>query len=154
MSVKRIVLGITLLIIGLIIIRFMFLPEPIKIGYGLSGFSHRYYAISNDYKPLDTTGIVKTIVFNGFFRVDGRLGKASTKQLFNVLFDSSNYEPGAAGTPEFSKTLIYFDENEEVKGEAVFSFDGQTYTYPSGEAQSRPVHLNDKGLKKLKDLIE
>ena len=154
MSIKKIVLGTTLLIIGLIIFRFVFLPEPIKISYGLSGLSRRYYTTDNENGQLDTTGIVKTIVFNGFFKFDDRLGKEDTKRLFKILLDSSNYEWGETGTPEFSKTLIYFDGKDEVKGETIFSYDGQTYTYPSNEAQSKWGHLNDKGLKTVIELIE
>jgi hypothetical protein len=154
MSAKKIVLGTTSLIIGLIIFRFLFLPEPIKISYGLSGLSRRYYTTDNDNEPLDTSGIVKTIVFNGFFRFDDRLGKEDTKRLFSILLDSSNYEWGETGTPEFSKTLIYFDEKDEVKGETIFSYDGQTYTYPSNEGQSKWGHLNDEGLKAVMKLIK
>ncbi len=154
MSAKKIVLGTTSLIVGLIIFRFLFLPEPIKISYGLSGLSRRYYTTDNDNEPLDTSGIVKTIVFNGFFRFDDRLGKEDTKRLFSILLDSSNYEWGETGTPEFSKTLIYFDEKDEVKGETIFSYDGQTYTYPSNEGQSKWGHLNDEGLKAVMKLIK
>ncbi len=154
MSIKKIVLGATLLIIGLIIFRFVFLPEPIKISYGLSGLSRRYYATGKDNGALDTTGIVKTIVFNGFFKLDDKLGKEDTKRLFNILFDSSNYEWGETETPEFSKTFIYFDSNDKVKGETIFSYDGQTYTYPSNGAQVNWGHLNAKGLKTVMELIE
>ena len=154
MCIKKTVLGTTSLIFGLIILIFVFLPEHIQISYGLSGLNRRYFTTDNDKEPLDTTGIVKTIVYNGFFKFDDKLGKEETKRLFKILLDSSNYEWGETVTPRFSKTLIYFNENDEVKGETVLSYDRQTYSYSITVAQSKWGHLNDEGLEAVRELIE
>jgi hypothetical protein len=154
MKPKRLILGTIIIIIGLAILRFRFLPEPIKVSYGLGGLNRRYFTMKVDSVEFDSSRVDNSIVFNGLLKFDDHLDKKKSQRLLSVLLDSTNYEWGETGTADFVKTIIYYDKNNEVVGQTNFSYDGQTYTYPSTVAQSKPGHLNKIGLKKILGTIE
>src|SRR6218665_706889 len=103
MKLLKIFLWITCPIVSLFLIRIIFLPEPIKASYGLIGSKNRYFTKRHSDEPFDTSGVVKTIVFNGFFKRDNSLTRRETKALLRIMLDSSNYEWGEIGTPEFER---------------------------------------------------
>ena len=153
MKILKKLLLIFLVIAGVILLRFLTLPDAIKTSYGLSGYSNRYFKLRDD-APFDSSGLAKTVIYNGFFKFDKTLDKSETNNLLKILLDSSNYEWGETGTPEFSKTFIYLDTKGESKGETIFSDDAQTYTYPATEAQIKWGHLNDQAFRKVVEIVE
>ena len=153
MKTLKIFLLIFLSIAGLLLLRFFTLPEAIKTMYSLSGVEGRYF-MQRDKMLFDSSGVSTTVVHHGFFKFDKTLDKQKSNELLKILLDSSSYEWRETGTPEFSVTFVYLDAADESKGETIFSYDGQTYTYPATETQIKWGHLKDQPFEKVIRIIE
>ena len=153
MTTKRILHLIILIPLGLIILRVILLPKPVKAEFGLTGFSNRYFSIGADSGLINNKKITKTVVYEGFFSLDKTLDKLTSQRLIEVLQDSSNYRWGEEGTPDFKTRLVYYDELGTVLGDTQLSSSGQSYTSPTIKKISKWGMLNKKGLQKIVILI-
>jgi hypothetical protein len=95
-----------------------------------------------------------SIIYSNFFPFESRkLDKEESVELLVILNDSSNYSWGEWGTPKYSKTIVYFNANDEEIG--------YTKWEPLGEADSFPYRslmkwgmISNNGDKKLREIIE
>jgi hypothetical protein len=145
-----------LLIIGLptliLAVRLLTVPSCVKTEWALKGLDNRYHVV--DYGDnLNTDKVTKTIIYSGFFSLDKTLDKKESKNLLSILLDSTNYNSGELGTPDFTKSIYFVDDNGIALGKTVFDPIGQTITWPSTETQTKLGVLNDQGLKKVIAII-
>jgi hypothetical protein len=154
MTIKRTFLVSIIIIVGLFILRIMFLPEPVKNELILQGFSNKYFIMETDTGVIDEEKIFKTIIYKGFFSLDKRLDKSTSQEVVRLIQDSSNYSWDKEKISEFEKRLIFYDESGDILGETKLSYSGQSSSTPTTQKISKWGMLNEKGLKKLLILIE
>ena len=154
MNRKKLILWSVVAFVIIAVLRFALLPDSVRSGYGLNGLRHRFFSFGSHNEPFDTAGVTQTIIFNGFFKLDNRLGKEATKQLLGVLLDSSNYDRQPTTASDFSKRFIFQNSAGETKGETFFSFDGQSFTHPSNDQQTKGGRLNKNAAEKIASIIK
>lgn len=122
-------------------------PKPIRANFG---FAHGPYR--SDSSAFDRTKVDNVVVYNHWGLKVKKLSPTEKESLLTVLLDSASYQWGEIGTPEFKKTIVYFDHNGDEVGMTLISDEGQTYTYPSKEYQ-RKWGLLDRGFTQVDTLI-
>jgi hypothetical protein len=136
-----------------LLVRLLTAPSCVRTEWALKGLGNRYQVV--DYgNNIDTNRLAKTIVYSGFFSFDKTLDKAESKNLLSILLDSTNYNAGEWGTPNFTKSFYFIDSEGIALGKTVFDEIGQTRTWPSTELQTKLGALSEKGLKKVLQLTQ
>ena len=150
--------------IGLVGYRYMTLPnlKTIKseIIFTKSEVSYRknYRELVRNDQKINTDFLLSkaeySIIYSNLFPFGKReLGHTKTIELLTILNDSSTYAWGEWGTPEYSKTIVFFNSNHASIGFTEWQSLGEADSYPY-RSLMKWGGLTKKGEEKLRGIIE
>jgi hypothetical protein len=131
------------------------IEEQTKKLYNKSDVAYRnnYEELVNSDKNKNNTFLTEEAIYakvyeNSFPYSIKKLDKDPTKRIIEILNDTSSYEWGEFGTPEYDKVIIYYGKTADPIG--------YTLVDPSGEVENYPYRslmkwgmLTNKGFSKL-----
>lgn len=143
-----------LIVIGLILVRFLTLPNPVQEIVLSKCFTRPMYSHTVYSGPdVDTTKIHKAKIYKGFFALDKSLDPDETRAVINILLDTANYDINGPGENLSAKELIftYFDIEGSMLGSSHLSPRGDLISIPH-DLFGATGYLTSDGLQKLRGI--
>ena len=126
----RILFALMVLFAGLVLFRFLTLPDPAKAAVLRHLKPEMYHLTVYPGSPVEESQIHRVKIYKGFFSSDTFLDPDETRVLVDILRDTANY-----GSNPFQSDLIapellfiYLDKNGSLLGEGHLLADGELQT--------------------------